>query len=308
MNYLLLLLFSIALWGGTLSPKISIKTSSGIVDFVIRNNTIWAGTANGEALKISLSGKILSKVTLPLLIDGWGEKTPQKIMSIDAYENDLILAGEDGCLYRVHEGKLYKTAFSTKTVIKRVAFLSEKRVLLALLSNEIVFFDLKTDTILKTLSGGTSPLSDMAISADKKLAAIGGEAGIVSLIDTTRMKMIRNIQGGNVDNIYRLDLQKSYVATAGQDRRAVIYTLDGKHFIRYNGSFLIYSVALSPNGNYMASAMDEENIITIFDTRKHQKIATAKGHSATLNRIVFADEKRFVSCADENKILIWELP
>lgn len=308
--FLFILFFSLTLYAGMLSPKVSVKTSSAVLDFVVKGGDVWAGTANGEALRITTKGKIISNIALPPMVDSWGEKVKQKIMSIDLSSDTttLIVAGEDGCLYTIREGKITKTAYFTKTVVKKIAFISDSKVMLALLSNEVVFFDLKSNRTVKTLSGGTSPLSDMALSSDKKTALIAGEAGIVSVIDTTLMKITRRIQGGNVDNIYKVDIQNNRVLTAGQDRRAILYTLDGKSYIRFNGSFLIYTAALSPSAGVMAAAMDEENLISIFDTIKRQKIATAKGHSATLNRIVFIDEKRFVSCADENKILFWELP
>lgn len=201
-----------------------------------------------------------------------------------------------------------KTSFPTKSVVKKIALLSDTQVMVALLSNEVVFFDLKTNKILKTISGGTSPLSDMALSSNHQVAAIAGEAGIVSLIDTNHATIIKQLKGGNVDNIYKIDLQNGSLITAGQDRRAIIYTLDGKSYLRFDGTFLIYTAALSPSAGRAAVTLDEQNIITIFDTAKRQKIATAKGHNATLNRIIFMDENRFVSCADENKILFWELP
>jgi len=305
-----LLMVSLSGIAGVITPKISVKTSAPVVDFVLHDNTIWAGTANGEVLEISLKGKILSKVTLKPLVNSWGEKVPQRVMSLDVASDGktVIAAAEDGFLYMIREDKVSKTSFSTKSVVKKVALLSDTRVMLALLSNEVVFFDLKVNKILKTISGGTSPLSDMALSSDHKIAAIAGEAGVVSLIDTSRGTIIKQLKGGNVDNIYKIDLQNGSLITAGQDRRAIIYTLDGKSYVRFDGTFLIYSVALSPSAARVAAALDEQNIITIFDTAKRQKIATAKGHNATLNRIVFIDEKRFVSCADENKIHFWELP
>lgn len=309
-SFFFVMFFSLTLYAGVIFPKESVKTTSSVLDFVVKGSDIWAGTANGEALRITTKGEILSKTALPAMEDSWGKKVKQKIMSIDISldTKTLIAAGEDGWLYTIRGGNVTKTSFFTKTVVKKIAFISDTKVMLALLSNEVVFFDLKTNRILKTLSGGTSPLSDMALSTDKKTAVIAGEAGIVSVIDTALMKITRRIQGGNVDNIYKVDLQNNRVLTAGQDRRAILYPLDGKSYIRFNGSFLIYTAALSPSAGVMAAAMDEENLISVIDTIKRKKIATAKGHSATLNRIVFIDEKRFVSCADENKILFWELP
>lgn len=309
MKSLLIVLSAITLWGGVITPKRIVNTSSPVMDFIVRD-AIWAGTDNGEILKIGLNGKILSTQKLDSVKNSWGEAVIPKIMSLDISpdQRTVAVASEDGKIVLIKEGKKILASFHTYSVIKKIAFVSESKLLITLLSNEIVWFDITMNKTLKNISAGTSPLSDMALSDDRKIAAVAGEAGIVTLIDTQAMKIIRNIQGGNVDNIYKLDLQSGWIVTAGQDRRAVVYTIDGKRYIRYNGSFLIYSAALSPSGARMAAGMDENNIISVFDTAKRAKIASAKGHGATLNRIVFMDENRFVSSADENKILFWELP
>ncbi|MDD5717921.1 MAG: hypothetical protein PHW64_09020 [Sulfuricurvum sp.] len=303
-------LFTLTLSAGVLTPKTTLRTSSPILDFVVHEGEVWAGTENGEILKISPKGKLLFSLKIPPITDSWGETKGQKIMSLDLSPDTKLLAvaGEDGSLYVARGGKITKTAYSTRTVIKKIAFFSDTRVVLALLSNEVVFFDLVTNKTLKTLNGGTSPLSDLALSSDRKLAAIAGEAGNVSLIDTGAMKIVKVIRGGNVDNIYKIDFKNAHIVTAGQDRRAIVYTQNGKSYLRFDGTFLIYAAALSPSASRMAAAMDEQNLITVFDVAKREKIATAKGHETTLNRIVFIDEKRFVSCADENKILFWEIP
>lgn len=309
MKLLAILICAAALWGSTITPKTVVKTASPVLDFVVRD-AIWAGTDGGEILKIGFNGKILSTQKLDAIKNSWGESVIPKVMSLDLSMDGktVAVATEEGKIVLLKDGKKVTTPFHTYGVIKKIAFISETKILVTLLSNEIIWFDLQAGKTLKSISAGTSPLSDMALSKDRKTAAVAGEAGVVSLIDTQSMKIVRTIQGGNVDNVYKLDLQNGFIVTAGQDRRTIIYTIDGKRYVRYNGSFLIYSAALSPSGARMASAMDENNIITVFDTAKRAKIASAKGHGGTLNRIVFIDEKRFVSSADENKILLWELP
>lgn len=309
MKALLIVLIAIAVWGGVITPKKTLKTSSPVVDFIVRD-AILAGTEGGEILSIDMNGKTTMTHKLGAVKNSFGENVVPKVMSLDLSKDGktIAVATEEGKIVLIKEGKSIPTSFHTYGVIKKIGFISETKLLITLLSNEILWFDIAANKTLKSISAGTSPLSDMSLSKEKSIAAVAGEAGIVSLIDTKSMKIIRTIQGGNVDNIYKIDLQNGFIVTAGQDRRAIVYTIDGKRYVRYNGSFLIYAAALSPSGNRMAAAMDENNVISLFDTAKRSKIASAKGHGATLNRIVFIDEKRFVSCADENKILLWELP
>lgn len=310
MRYFFVWILSISLSAGVIAPKYTVQTSAPVLDFAVRNNTLWAATADGKVLEVTPKGKIVSTLKLEPMVTAWGEKAVQKIMSIDIAPDGktLILAGENGRLYLAEGGKIRKTSFVTKTIIKKILFVSDTRILLALLNSEVVLFDLKTDKVVKTLSIDSSPLSDMALSSDRKTAAFAGEAGIVALIDAQNGSLIRRLKGGNVDNIYKLDLQNNRVITAGQDRRIIVYSTDNRIIARFSGSFLIYAAALSPSGKRGAAAVDEENTIAVLDIDNRQKIADAKGHTATLNRIRFVDEKRFVSCADENKILFWEIP
>ncbi len=310
MKLLLLFLLSLSLYGGLITPKKTVKTSSPILDVALYDKTLWAGSANGEVIHFDTKGKILSTVTLPSRVDSWGEKVIPKVMSLDVSSDGSTVAvgSDEGKVFLIRNQKIVPTSYMTYGVIKKIAFISDKRLMIALLSNEVVWFDIDANKVVKTISVGTSPLSDMALSKDKKIAAVAGEAGVISLIDTAKMAVMRQIRGGNVDNIYDLDIQNGSIITAGQDRRAILYTMDGKSYVRYNGSFLIYAAALSPSARVMGAALDEENRLSFYDTQTRQKIATAKGHTATLNRIVFIDEKNVVSCADENKILYWELP
>lgn len=308
--FIFILVLLSALQGGMIAPKLSVKTSAPVLDFIVRDGKVVAGTANGEILEIGMNAKVSSLIRLEPLTNYWGEKTPQKIMSVDRSPDGktLAFAAEDGYLYTARAKKVQKSSFVTRTVVKKIAFVTDSLLMVALLSNEVVFFDLNGNKSIKTLSAGTSPLSDMSLSKDRKIAAIAGEAGIVTLIDTAKMAVTKHLKGGNVDNIYKIDLQNGRIITAGQDRRVIVYTLENRIIARFDGTFLIYSAALSPSGERGAAVMDEENRITVLDIPNRRRVAVASGHTATLNRIVFVDEKRFVSCADENKILFWELP
>ncbi len=184
-------------------------------------------------------------------------------------------------------------------------FATNNIVILALISGDVVRFDLAANKITASISTGTSSISDMSISEDGKVVYVGGESGIVSVMDAKDLRIFARYQGGNVDNIYKLDTKNSFVLTAGQDRRAILYNKNGKVARRWDGSFLIYSAALSPSAKSAALTLDEQNNITVVDTGTGTVRAVAKGHFSTLNRIVFFDENSFASCADENKIYIW---
>lgn len=311
MNFVLgVLIFLGILNANEIRPMKIVTTSSPILDMIGRNGLIWAASEDGKILQISAKGKILSTYAIPPFITLSGETRDQKAMTIDLSPDrtKVAVGTEDGSLYIFQGIKRSKTSFKTKGVIKKIVFITNDEVVLALLSSELVWFNLKQNRIDKMIAIGSSPLSDMAVSKNLSYLVTVGEAGIVRLINSRTKKVENIIHGGNVDNIYKVDYQHHRIITAGQDRRVIVYSDDGKKYQRFDGSFLVYSAALSPSGERFAAPMDEENRLSFFDIASKQEIALGKGHDATLNRIVFMDERHLISSADENKILFWEIP
>lgn len=311
MNFVLgVLIFLGILNANEIKPMKIVTTSAPILDMIGRNGLIWAASEDGKVLQISAKGKILSTYAIPPFITLSGETRDQKAMTLDLSPDrtKVAVGTEDGSLYIFQATKRSKTSFKTKGVIKKIVFITNDEVVLALLSSELVWFNLKQNRIDKTIAIGSSPLSDMAVSKNLSYLVTVGEAGIVRLINSRTKKVENIIHGGNVDNIYKVDYQHHRIITAGQDRRVIVYSDDGKKYQRFDGSFLVYSAALSPSGEHFAAPMDEENRLSFFDIASKQEIALGKGHDATLNRIVFMDERHLVSSADENKILFWEIP
>lgn len=292
----------------TVVPKI-ITLDDVPSDMVNKAGAIYASLSNGEIVSIDANRRVKKLLILPKAQNYNGEKVNQRALSVALSSSAKLIAvaSDSGGIYIFNGKNIIKTAFNTKTVIRKIAFVSEDTILVALLSSEIVKFDLKTNKIVSVVSTGTSALSDMAISPDLKIAYSAGEAGIVTLINTETMQITSRFQGGNVDNIYRLDSQNFLTITAGQDRRSVLYGKNGTILKRWDGSFLIYAAALSPNGSRAAIAMDEQNNITVVNTIDGSVKYIAKGHTTSLNRIVFLSEDTFASCADENKIYIWRI-
>lgn len=308
MRILIFLCFFISfLFGVDIKPKLQLKTDSAVLDIAIGTGKIVGCSAKGDVFEI---GKGLKKLySLPQIETPYGEKRAQKAFSVDISPSgrSIAIAAEDGSLYIGSDGKLVKTSFFTNSIIKKVSFVDENLLLIGMISAEMVLFDKAKNKTLYSSQIGSSPLSDFALKEDRKTAAVAGEAGIVYLIDTMSGKIKRAYKNINLDNIYKIDYKNSNILTAGQDRKATLVSDSGVVKARFAGKFLIYAVALSPSGKRAAVAIDEQNNIAVFDTTSKSELFLAKGHTATLNRIVFANENKMVSVADENKILIWEI-
>ena len=129
----------------------------------------------------------------------------------------------------------------------------------------------------------------------------------MSVIDVKSGKILKELKGQNVDNVYRVDFKNGMVSGAGQDQRGSLYDVKSGKGEYIKGSFLIYSTALSPSASKVAFAMDEKNNISIFNTMTKSKTALLKGQKSTLNVIIFKDENRLYSASDDNTVMVWDL-
>jgi len=152
-----------------------------------------------------------------------------------------------------------------------------------------------------------SKFSDFALNEQRTQAVFACESGVLNVIDTQTGKVLKVLQGQNVDNVYKVDFKIGFVSAAGQDRRGALYEVNYEKGTYIQGDFLIYATSLSPLALRVAFAMDEENNISIYDVNTKSKIAILKGQKSTLNTILFQDDKRLFSSSDDDSIMLWKL-
>jgi WD40 repeat protein len=289
----------LALSSAELKPTVSVKLSSPAIDMVCRGGKLYASCANGEVLVIERTGKISEKYRLPTQAG--------KAMSVDSDSGLIAIGAEDGYIYTIQNTKIQKSTIKSNSVIKKILFAGGGRLLVGTIGAEVSSYEFPSQKKIYSIQVDTSTFSDMALSPDRKNVCTVGEAGVVHVLDASTGKKKALLKGGNVDNIYKVEWQGDRIVTAGQDRRVMVYGTNGAILARFDASFLVYSAALSPSAKICAAAVDEQNGITLYDVASQSKIHSAKGHTATLSRIVFMDENSFASAADENKILIWRI-
>ena len=152
-----------------------------------------------------------------------------------------------------------------------------------------------------------SKFSDFALDESKKRAVFSNESGILFVIDTQSGKVLKRLKGLNVDNVYKVAFRNDTVSAAGQDRRGALYDVKTGKGYYLQAHFLIYATALSPEAKTVAFAMDEDNSISLFDTRTRNKTAILKGQKSTLNVILFQDATHLYSASDDNTVMVWDV-
>lgn len=308
-------IFSLA-WGDLLSPTHELEAAGNVLDLVVQDGFLVAGT-DGGTLEIydEETLELKKSIFFEPIEDFMGNPMPSKVFSVDKVNSqELYLALlQSPTSYRrlaiVQDGDIqYVIQESDGLMIKKAKFISSSKVLLGLLSNELILYDLEEKKSIYRFQLSQSHFSDFVLSKDKTIAASTDESGKVYLVDVVRGSVLQTYQGGNVDNVYKLDMKGKRIITAGQDRRGIVYDINSGKFDRYDADFLIYACALSPSSNLGALAFTEQNDIVIFELNTGRKLHTLRGQKSTLNSIVFASEKKLYSGSDDKFIMQWRLP
>lgn len=298
-----------------LSPTKSIKAGGNVIDIVYQDGDIIVGTDNGTVEIYDLnSTKLKNAIVFERIKDFTGEQIGAKVYSVDKIKDEnvylAVVQGESFYrkVYLIKNSKI-KTVIdlSHKLMVKKAKFINKNQVLIALMSNELILYDINKQKQLYRVTLSQSQFSDFALNEDKSKVASASESGGIAIVDVQSGKIEKVLDDGNVDNVYKVDFKKGKVISAGQDRRGIVYDVKSEKFDRYDGDFLIYACALSPSGSIGALAINEDNDIGIYDLYLKREIAVLKGQKSTLNSIVFIDEESLVSGSDDRYIMIWRI-
>ena len=314
-KYLVPLLISVAAWAvPVLSPVDTIEVNGTAKDMVLVNGTLVVATDMGHIEVYNAQNRQKTKeIAIPDVKDFMGDIMPARVMSTDLIDGQYLLLSDSGKggysdLYLYKEGKLQKLIGpEDKEAIIKARFVDKNHILLGYLSDEVALLNIATKKERYRVQLSESKFSDFALNEDKSQAVFSCESGVLSVVDTKSGKVIEELSGQNLDNVYKVDFKAGMVSAAGQDRRGSLYDVKSRKGTYIQGNFLIYATALSPSASKVAFSMDEKNNISIYDTSTKSKIALLKGQKSTLNVIIFADENRLFSASDDNAVLVWDL-
>ncbi len=300
--------------GQNISPSVKIITSGAITDFFIEDPEIIlvtdAGTIEWYNFK---TGQKTNFIQLPKIKDFMGDEVPAKIFSVDKLNDQLIYVTQGIHGFRnvvIRQRKDEKKVIDAnidRLLVKKVRFINEKEILLGLMSNEIMLFDIEKNEMVYKLPISAYTFSDFDLSRDNQFVYTSDESGIVHKIDIQKGKVVKDFSCNNVDNIYKLVYRNETIITAGQDRRVGVYQalIGDKYYLQKN--FLIYCVGLNENGTVGAYTADEENNITLFDINTKSEITKLTGHQSVITKIEFVDDHTLISASDDRYLMIWKI-
>jgi len=296
-----------------IKPTFTIDINGTAKDMVLDGDNLVIATDMGHIeVYDTVKKEKIKEITIPNVKDFMGDILPARVMSTDVIDNMYLLLSDSGKggysnLYIYDNNLTQILSPKDEEAIIKARFIDKTHILLGYLSNEVALLDLTTKKELYRVQLSESKFSDFALNEDKSKVVFSCESGVLNVVDVKTGKKIKELQGQNVDNVYRVDFKNGIVSGAGQDRRGSIYDVATGRGSYIAGDFLIYSTALSPSASKVAFSMDEKNNISIYNTSTKSKIAILKGQKSTLNVIIFKDENRLFSASDDSTIMVWDL-
>ncbi len=297
----------------TIKPISTIDINGTAKDMVLDGDNLVIATDMGHIeVYDTVKKEKIKEISIPNIKDFMGDIIPARVMSTDTIDGEYLLLSDSGKggysnLYIYDNNLTQILSADDKEAIIKARFIDKNHILLGYLSNEVSLLDLTTKKELYRVQLSESKFSDFALNEDKSKVVFSCESGVLNVVDVKTGKKIKELQGQNVDNVYRVDFKNGIVSGAGQDRRGSIYDVATGRGSYIAGDFLIYSTALSPSASKVAFSMDEKNNISIYNTSTKSKIAILKGQKSTLNVIIFKDENRLFSASDDSTIMVWDL-
>jgi len=310
--FILFFLVFVNLFAIDLTSKTVITTNGEVIDLVIKNGKIFATTDNGKVDIFDLkSKKLLKEIKFKKIKDIFGDLNNVRVFSVDIINNKILLASQGtkgfSRLYLYYDNTLHKILDeSDKLAIMKVRYINKNHIIIALLSSELILYDLKNKKIIYDKQVSQSKFSDFRLNKNKTKLAFSDESGAVKIINVKNAKILKNFSGQNLDNVYQLDYKNHIIAVASKDRRCGIYKDDGSLAYHKKSDFLVYSTGLSPSGKLCGYASDSKNNITIFNVSSRENIDRLIKNDAPISNIIFLNEKNIIT-SDKNKIKFWSL-
>ncbi|WP_457594240.1 hypothetical protein [Hydrogenimonas sp.] len=298
------------------SPEATIETEGNVIEIVVKGSTLYAATDAGKLEVYDWkSRKLLREFKFDKIHDFMGDPIDPKVFGVDVDESGkrmvVQVQEEEGerTLW-LYEGDKRRILLDKRDHIamREVRFVDEDHLLIATMSDELILFEISTKKRLYQIKLSLSVFSDYQLDEKRARVATSCESGIVYVVDVRSGKVLKTLEGGNKDNVFKVDFKNDHILACGQDRKAVLYKLPGGEMTVYETDFLVYAGALNDDASLSAFDISEENDIGIYDNATKRMLYRLKGQESTLNTIVFVGDKRLISSSDDNHILIWRIP
>ena len=316
-----ILILSLSLIAKDLKPSYVYEASGSITDIVSANNKIYVATdASGVDIFDLKTKKLISKIKVPQIKDFMGDIIDAKIYNVDIYKEKVLLTSQASKgLREIHifEDDKLNTVISIEKqlLIGKAKFVSDELITFNTLGNEMFLYNYKTKKMIWRIdvkaddATFNSTFADFALNETRDTAVVSDESGDLKIVDIKKGKITKLLANKNLDKVFKVDFKNGKIITAGQDGRCVVHNLKNgnDYFLREKHWFLIYGAGLSPSAKLGAFSSDENNNVTVFNTKTKEKLFKLTNNIMTLSSILFITEDEVFVTTDSLKFNYYNL-
>lgn len=292
----------------------TINVSGSATDIVLTQNKIHISTLSGriESFDNNTFDKITS-IIIKTYKDFDGKTVNSDIFHITNIGDSIyaLVRAENGKsdIYQYINLKIKKIIDGNKfnSTIIDIAATKDGHLLFAMLSNELIYYNLETNRILYAKQINPYAFSCFALSTDQNSIIIADESGVISKVEIKSGNIITRYKGENVDNVLSVGWSEKLIIGGGKDRRVSFYNqFSGISWHQQNENFITI-VAISPDSKTAVWFDDINNKIVVYSTDSKRIIQQLDGHKSLISSIIFISNDKMISCDEQGKVLIWNL-
>lgn len=311
-SLLILILFFTVASSKEITPYRYVQASEAVTDFVKADHLLIIGTEEGIVDIYDLEqDKRIDQIKLPKVKNIFGDDIRSLITSVDYHQGKILFIKR--LLNGYHELYLYENKKLVKLLdasqyfsLKKVKFVNEQSAIIAFMSNELMLYDLKNRKIVYQKQYNLASLSDIVLDEKKEYLFTADETPQISQIDIGSGKVVQKFSKANKRDIFSIDYKNGKLLSGGKDKRVILYETPEKYAMT-KGDFFVYEVALNPDASKAAFVKNEEDDISVIDTRSMEEVALLKGHQQTILKIDFHTSNELITADEDDRLMFWRL-
>jgi WD40 repeat protein len=195
--------------------------------------------------------------------------------------------------------------------VRAVVFLSDRQIITAGQDKNIKIIDIATGKVVKTLSGHTNLINNLAISPASDLLVSGSYDSKVNLWQISTGKLLRSLTD-HTDRIWGLAISPDgkQVVSASRDKTVRIWDVKtGKSLKILDHPSGVTCVLVTPDGKRVISG-SSDNLIRVWDLASGKKLFELSEHQDAIGAIAITSDGKYLFSGgkdNQNSIHLWNL-